>query len=193
MAKKFAQIRPEMWLDDEWRRMTRDGQWLYMLVLTHPERSLAGVLDWRPGRIKEFAAECSITDVMVAASECSEKFFLVFDQDTEEVLVRSFVRHDGLLKQPRMGAAVGNAFGSIGSNKLRAALVFELLRLRKETPDLKAWESSQMKTVLRQNAESAKRMDTDLSWPLGVPLPVQLGVGLEVPGGVDNEMRLTNV
>lgn len=180
---KYAQIRPDMWLDDEWRRMTRDAQWLYMLVLTHPERSLAGVLDWRPGRIKEFSAECTIRDVMLAASECSDKHFLVFDQDTEEVLVRSFVRHDGLLKQPRMGVAVANAFGSIGSNKLRAALVYELTRLRKEFPELSAWEAPQMKTVLRQHSENPKQMDTDLAWPLGVPLPVELGVGLGVHYG----------
>lgn len=180
---KYAQIRPAMWLDDEWRRMTRDGQWLYLLVLTHPERSLAGVLDWRPGRIKEFSAECSIRDVMIAAQECSDKHFLVFDQGTEEVLVRSFVRHDGLLKQPRMGVAVANAFGSIGSNKLRAALVHELARLKKENPELPAWESPQMKTVLRQNSESARQMETELEWPLGVPYPVDLGV----PLGVQNE------
>jgi hypothetical protein len=180
---KYAQIRPEMWLDDEWRDMTPLGQWLYLLVLTHPERSLAGVIDWRPGRIKEFARECSMRDVMVAAQECSDKFFLVFDQGTEEVLVRSFVRWDGLLRQPRMGVAVANAFGSIGSNKLRAALVHELVRLRKQNPELTAWESPQMKTVLRQNAESARDMDTGLDWPLGVPYPVDLGVQL----GVQNE------
>lgn len=180
---KFSQIRQEMWLDDDWRRMTPLAQWLYLLVLTHPERSLAGVLDWRPGRIKEFAAECTIRDVMVAAQECADKHFLVFDQSTEEVLVRSFVRHDGILKQPRMAVAVANAFGSIGSNKLRAALVHELGRLRKELPELGGWESPQMKTVLRQHGESARQMDTALEWPLGVPYPVDLGVGL----GVQNE------
>ncbi|UFS59498.1 hypothetical protein [Subtercola endophyticus] len=184
--KRFSQIRSEMWLDDEWRRMTVAGQHLYLLVLTHPERSLAGLLDWRPGRIKEFAAEWTFTDVMIAAGECSDKFFLVFDQDTEEVLVRSFVRHDGILKQPRMGVAVANAFGSIGSNKLRGVLVHELMKLRSEQPDLTAWDSPQMKTVLRQNPVNAKEIDTELEWPLGVELPVTLGVPLGVPREVAN-------
>lgn len=176
MAKKFAQIRPEMWLDDEWRACTPAAQHLYFLLLTDPERSYCGVVDWKPMRIIQRAAEWTVLELMRAAVELSYKHFLVFDQDTEEVLVRSFMRHDGLLSQPRMAVSVANAFGVIGSNKLRAVVVYELLRLKKENPDLPAWEKPQMKTVLRQTSANAKDMDVDLDLPLGVDLGVSLGL-----------------
>jgi hypothetical protein len=178
MTKKFAQIRPDMWLDDEWRALTKDAQHLYLLLLTDPEMSYCGVVDWRPSRIVQRAAEWTILEMMRAAVELSCSYFLVFDQGTEEVMVRSFMRHDGLLAQPRMAVSVANAFGVVGSNKLRAVIVHELSRLRKETPDLPAWEKPQMKTVLRQTSVDPKTLEVDLDMPLGVDLGVGLGVTL---------------
>lgn len=174
MAKKFAQIRPDMWLDDEWRALTKDAQHLYLLLLTDPEMSYCGVVDWRPTRIIQRAAEWSLLEIMRAAVELSYTHFLVFDQGTEEVMVRSFMRHDGLLSQPRMAVSVANAFGVVGSNKIRAVVVHELSRLRKENPDLPAWEKPQMKTLLRQSSANAKELDVDLDMPLGVHLGVHL-------------------
>lgn len=174
MAKKFAQIRPDIWLDDDWRSLTAGAQHLYFVVLTDPQLSYAGVADWKPGRLSQRAAEWTLLDVMKAAVELSYARFLVFDQDTEEVLVRSYLRHDGLLTQPRMAVSMANAFGSIGSNKLRAVVVHELTRLKKENPDLPAWEKPQLKTVLRQNALNAKEIDPDLEPPLGMDLGVAL-------------------
>lgn len=173
--KKFAQIRPEMWLDDEWRALTKDAQHLYLLLLTDPDRSYCGVVDWRPARIVQRAAEWTLIECMRAAVELSYTHFLVFDQDTEEVMVRSYLRHDGLLLQPRLAISVTNAFGVIGSNKIRAVVVHELTRLRKEQPELAAWDSPQMKTLLRQKSADPKTLDVDLDMPLGVDLGVRLG------------------
>jgi hypothetical protein len=172
---KFAQIRPEMWIDDEWRALTMPAQHLYLLLLTDPERSYVGLVDWKPARIVQRASEWSVLELMRAAVELSVAHFLVFDQDTEEVLVRSFMRHDGLLAQPRMAVSVANAFGMIGSNKIRAVVVHELLRLKKESPDLPGWEKPQMKTVLRQTSANAKDLEVDLDMPLGVDLGLMRG------------------
>ncbi|ARC56015.1 hypothetical protein AS850_02870 [Frondihabitans sp. 762G35] len=174
MPKQYAQIRPEMWFDDDWRSLTAAAQHLYLVMLSDPALSYAGVAPWHPGRIAQRAKEWSTLDVMKAAVELSYSWFLVFDQDTEEVLVRSYIRHDGLLKQPRLAVSIANAFGAIGSNKLRAAVVHELARLRKENPDLPAWEKPQVKTVLRQNAVNPRDMDPDLELPFGVDLGVHL-------------------
>ena len=172
---KFAQIRPEMWIDDEWRALTMPAQHLYLLLLTDPDRSYVGLVDWKPTRIIQRASEWTLLELMRSAVELSYAHFLVFDQETEEVLVRSFIRHDGLLSQPRMAVSVANAFGVIGSNKIRAVVVHELARLKKENPDLPAWEKPQMKTVLRQKSANAKELDVDLDFPLGVDLGVGLG------------------
>lgn len=187
MARKFAQIRPEMWLDDGWRDLTAGAQHLYLMVLTDPDLSHCGVTDWRPQRLVPRAKEWSMKELYIAAQELSDKLFLVFDEDTEEVMVRSFLRHDGLLKQPRMAVSATIAFGKIGSNKIRAAVVWELGRLKKENPDLGAWNAAQMKTVLRQNSVNPRDMVTDLTVPLGIgldlTLPIDLPIGLGVGYG----------
>jgi hypothetical protein len=130
MARRYAQVRPDMWLDDDWRALTAPAQHLYLVILTDPGLSYAGVAEWKPGRLRQRAQEWNATDLLVAAQECSGRHFLIFDDETEEVAVRSFLRHDGLMKQPRMAVSMASAFGQIGSNKIRAAIVFELSRLR---------------------------------------------------------------
>ena len=182
MAKKFAQVRPDIWIDDDWRNLTKDAQHLYFLLLTDPELSYCGVADWKPNRLLPRAREWTMLELMRAAVELSDAYFLVFDTSTEEVLVRSYMRHDGLLNQPRMAVAVAKAFGTIGSNKIRAAVVWELQRAKREDPDLQGWEKPQMMTVLRQTGVNPREMVTEVELPLGISLdmllPNRLGVGL---------------
>lgn len=175
MARDYAQIRQDMWLDDDWRGLTVGAQHLYMLLLSDPKLSYAGVTDFRPGAIRQRAAEWSLLSVMTAAVELSYAYFLVFDQETEEVFIRSYLRHDSLMKNPRMAVSMAKDFGAIGSNKIRAALVHEVTRLKRENPDWGAWEKPQVKTLLRQNAVSAREMEVDLDMPLGVGLPITVG------------------
>lgn len=143
-------------------------------MLTDPQLSYAGVTDWKAARIAQRASEWSVPVIMRAAVELSYARFLVFDQDTEEVLGRSYMRHDGLLAQPRMAVSVAKAFSVIGSNRLRAVVVHELLRFKRENPSLEGWEKPQMKTVLRQSAVDPKTLDPDLDMPQGSDFGVYL-------------------
>jgi hypothetical protein len=181
MAREFARIHTAIWNDDDFRALSWRAQHLYFVLDTDPELSYAGVTDWRPGRIAARAADWSIGDLYFAAQELAYAYFIVIDQDTEEVLVRSFLRHDGLLKQPRMAVSVTKSFGSIGSNKIRGVIVHELRRLRKsdEYADVAAWSDQRMKDVLKQRAINAKEdLDLDLDIPEGVVLPLDLPIGL---------------
>jgi hypothetical protein len=56
------------------------------------------------------------------------------------------------------------AYAAIASNKIRAVVVFEVQRFRKENPDLPCWEKPQMKTLLKQPATPATETVTDLEW-----------------------------
>lgn len=184
MARDYAQIRQDMWSDDRWRGLTPMAQWLYMLLLSDPRLSYAGVTDWHPGKLSQRAKECTARDVLIAAAELSDDHFLVIDEDTEEVMIRSYLRHDPLMRNPRLAVTMAKDFGVVGSNKIRAAIVWELQRLKRSEPDLPAWEKPQVKTVLKQNAVNPREMVTDLpvgaATYFGVGLPDGLGVGLGV-------------
>lgn len=139
MAREFAQVRLAMWSDDDVRALSPAAQHLYFVLLTAPSLSHCGVADWRPNRIAALAAGWTVEAVRRAAAELIEKFFIVVDEATEEVLVRSFVRHDGLMKQPRMATAMSTAHAAVASSTLRGVIVHELIRLRREQPDLNGW------------------------------------------------------
>lgn len=140
MARKFGQIDVNIWNDDDFLDLTFPAQWLYLHLATREQLSYAGVMDWRPKHIAPKANGLTIGTILDAADELAEHRYLVIDDDTEEVLVRSFVRNDGMLKQRNMGAAVAKAHGAVGSRILQGVIVHELNRLRTEEPTLAGWE-----------------------------------------------------
>lgn len=182
MARDYAQVRHDMWSDDKWRALTVPAQHLYLLLLSDPRLSYCGVTDWHPGKIANRAKECTGKDIVIAAAELADTWFVVIDEESEEVCIRSYLKHDPVLKNPRLAVTMAKDFGVVGSNKIRAAIVWELQRLKKAEPDLPAWEKPQVKTVLKQNAVNPREMVTDL--PLGAA--TYLGVGLGVQLGAGN-------
>lgn len=167
MAREKASINIDIWSDDDFRDLTDAAQSLYFKLTTHPKLDYCGVTEFHPGRLAAMSREMTADDVMIAAQELSGQYFIVVDQGTDEVLVRSFVRWDGLLKQPRLAVSAAKAYGAIASNKIRAVVVHELARYRRENPDLGAWEKPQIKTVLRQNSVPVRETVTDLEWSFG--------------------------
>ena len=175
MARERATINIDIWSDDDFRDLTAAAQSLYFKLTSHPKLDYCGCVEFHPGRLAAMSREMSVGDVMIAAQELSDKFFIVVDQTTDEALVRSFLRHDGLMKQPRLAVSAAKAFGSIASPKIRAVVVHELNRLRKKEPDLAAWEKPQVRTVLKQNAVAVRETKTDLHWDFPGFLPFSTG------------------
>lgn len=154
MARDHARVRLDIWSDDDWRSLTSGAQWLYMHLLSSPRLSFAGVTDWRPPHISAHTAELSAFDVEWFAGELEEGLFIVVDRRSEEVLIRSFVKHDGLMSSPNMAKALLKAHADMGSSALRSVVVHELRRLRKARPDLKGWPYVENLLVKRSLAPS---------------------------------------
>jgi len=149
MARDRANINTNIWTDQDWRDLTRDEQWLYTLLMTHPSLTYAGVADWRTARLSAMAASTSKEDIERAAKGLQEARFVFVDDDTEEILVRSFLRHDGLLKQPKLSISMVNAFGSVASKPIRQVIVHELRRLNGEYPEWGAFSQEKVQALLK--------------------------------------------
>lgn len=167
MTREHAQIRVDMWGDDDFRALTPAAQHLYMTLLTDPTLTYAGSADWRPARMAAKASGWTAADVNAAAAELARELFVVVDESTEEILVRSFVKHDGLMKNPRMAVAMLNAYAGIASQALRGVVIFELAKLRRNQPTLKSWGHD----ISRERLHGALTRDsTDPStYPTGFP------------------------
>ncbi len=162
MAREFGQLRHDLWLDDDWLDLTAPAQWLYMTLLGDGNLTYAGVTTWHAGKIAARAKEWSAKAVVIAAAELADARFVVIDEDTEEVAIRAYLRKDPLMKNPRLAVSMAKAYQGIASRKIRAVVVWELQRLKREQPDLGAWEKPEVKTILRQNAVNPREVVTDL-------------------------------
>lgn len=172
MARERATINVDIWSDDDFRNLTAPAQSLYFKLTSHPKLDYCGCVEFHPGRLAAMSKEQTASDVIIAAQELSDTYFCVFDQSTDEVLVRSFLRHDGLLKQPRLAVSAAKAYGAIASNKIRAVVVNELQRYKRENPDLPAWDKPQLMTVLKQTSVPVRQTKTDLDWDFPGFLPL---------------------
>ena len=140
MARKYAQIQTDIWTNDDILDLTMTEQWLYLHLVTHGKLNYCGAMDWRPKRIPPMAHGLTLGEIKDATEVLQAKRYIIIDEDTEEVLVRSFIRNDGLLKQRNMGGAVASAYKDVGSRELRGVIIHELRRLHTENPEWKSWE-----------------------------------------------------
>lgn len=157
MPREHAVIHVKVWNKDHWRALPREAQHLYFVLLTDPKLSYCGVADWRPGRIAARADRWTAGEVIDAAQILQERGLIVIDEDTEEVLIVSFIRNDGLgegglMGQPKMAVSMANAYGVVASNVIRGVIVHELHRWQAERPELPGWKPQQVISVMTNNA-----------------------------------------
>lgn len=135
MARDYAVIRNDIWNDDHWRKLTTRAQHLYLQLLTSSTLNYAGVADWRSARLAALSSDATRATVEDSADELARELFIVIDEETEEVLVRSFLKHDGLLHKPNVTKAMVSAFADVASARLRGVIVHELTRLHAKHPE----------------------------------------------------------
>lgn len=149
MARDRANINTNIHTDQDWRDLTIAEQHLYWLLSTHPDLNYVGVVDWRTARLSAMAADATREGIQATAEALQEKRFVFIDEDTEEILVRSFMRHDGLLKQPKLSISMVNAYGSVASKYIREVVTFELQRLFAEFPEWAAFRQEKVMALVK--------------------------------------------
>ncbi|WP_064442602.1 hypothetical protein [Hoyosella altamirensis] len=134
MPRDHGRILCSIWSDADFRRLTADAQRLYMLILSQKTINNAGVI---PLMVSKWAKGCehtTVEDVQRALDELHDRRFVLCDEDTEEAFVRSFIRGDGILKQPNVLKNALKCVRSIDSLVLRREAAVELRRIgRKDT------------------------------------------------------------
>lgn len=129
MARTYAQIQVAIWQDDDFRALPPEAQHLYFLLLTSPKLNLAGVADWRPNRVATLARYWDEPNVRKAAEILEHANYILVDPRTEEVVVRTFIKHDGILRNPKTAAGMVAAWGNTYSHEIRRCIANEVSRL----------------------------------------------------------------
>lgn len=149
MAREIANVQTSLWGNPEWKGLGVIEQWLYLHLMSHPTLSYAGVADWVPKRLAASSSGLTVDRVVTAAIRLQDARFVYIAEATDEILIRSFLRHDGLLKQPKLSVSMVNAFSAIASLEIQKIVVNELQRLAVEFPHWKAFESEKVQVILK--------------------------------------------
>lgn len=160
MARDHARVNVTIWGDPNFRRLPPAAQHLYLLLWTSPELTYAGTHDWRPARLTGRAEGWTRADVEAAADCLAARHFLVIDNDVEEVLIRSWIRWDGLMKQPRMAISCTTAYAAAASDTLKAVIVHQLHAEKERQPDLTCWADPRVQEVLTHPSIDPKTLPT---------------------------------
>ncbi|WP_333674503.1 hypothetical protein [Glutamicibacter sp.] len=169
MAREQANIGTSLWGDRDWRELPQSAKYLYLLLLSHPSITYAGVVDWRPARLSMFSPDTTRESISRDAEVLQKARFIFVDEESEEVVIRSYLRHDGILKQPKLSVSMANAYATISSKKIQDIIAYELHRLVVEHPEWAAWKSPKVVSILKNEGQDINAFT--LSGAQALPLP----------------------
>ena len=129
MPRTHGRVMATIWNDPEFVALEAGPQRLYMFLLSQPDLSHAGLVPMRIRRWAKKVADYNAGRVEDDLATLEGARFVVTDDDTEEVLIRTFVRNDGVYKQPKVMLRMREDAKQIESPALRAAFRIELDRL----------------------------------------------------------------
>lgn len=129
MARSHARIYTSIWDDADFLALTGDAQRCYLMLLSQPNLNHAGVMATTIRRWTLLRSDETEDGLRAALSELSATRFVLIDERTEELLIRTLIRNDGVWKQPKVLAVALGEAASVRSATLRACVVEELARI----------------------------------------------------------------
>lgn len=142
----------DLWGEDSFLDLTPPAQHLFFVLKTNPQLSYCGAGEWHPGRIAARSRGWTADEVVLAAVELthSPDIYLIVDEDCEEYLLRSWIKHDGLWKQPNMTVSMANDRAALASRTLRGIVVHEVRKIAAANPGVSSWERDSVRKLLAQ-------------------------------------------
>lgn len=126
MARTYANIDAGIWLDPEFCGLSAGAQRTYFMLITQTNIAACGSLALT---LRRWSKTCAEKELEVWLAELSDARFVLIDEDTEELLVRTFVKWDGGHRHPTRVKAVIATARAIASPELRETAAVELGKL----------------------------------------------------------------
>lgn len=130
MARREARLLVSIWEDPDFLALTPMTQRLYMFLISQPDLAHDGVLALRERRWSRKAAGLTPAQISESLDELAAARFVVVDEDTEELVVRSFIRGDKVYRQPNVLHAAADHLATVSSPVIRATVRAELVRIQ---------------------------------------------------------------
>jgi hypothetical protein len=121
MARHFGKMLCTLWSDEDFLALSADAKVLFSAFFSQPDITPAGILPWTERRWRRWLngdaerASAAFDELVVAR-------YVIADEDTSEVWLRSFITHDGRLSNMKLAASVTIAVSQIRSTAIARAL-----------------------------------------------------------------------
>lgn len=172
MAGSFAKVYNKIWADPDFRSLSRDLQWLFFMLISQPDLNFAGVTTCSPKRLVGCADDFTLDQLNEGLRALQARRYVVFDEEHDEILVRSFIRHDGAWKTPNVLLSIVRDVDTVRSVRIRAVLVQEFERL-----DVGALAGKKADEMRAQLATVTATLRTGLPEPIPEPFPQGMAEG----------------
>lgn len=194
MPREYGKAWFSMFTDEHFTAQPNIDKFLYMTLLGQPSLNYAGVTPinlkrWRKA-IREGDRLPTDLETKAALIRLERNDYVFTDDDTGEVLVRSFMRRDEVGKQPNVLVSGLRAAAQLESPKLAAVLRAELARLALPTVNGESQKAAQLRKELPRLFDEAvahlESLSEGLSKPFADPFaedfPEGFGEGFPRPG-----------
>lgn len=120
MARTHGKIKIEVWdSGSDYRSLSVDAQWAYQMLVSQPGMTMCGVLLYAPKRWAKLACDLGLGRLEAAINVLEQGWYVIVDRDTDELLVRTFIRHDEPWKLSNLVKAARRQFREIDSQVIR--------------------------------------------------------------------------
>lgn len=151
-GRNEARVFSSIWNDEAFLALSPSEQRMYFFLLSQRDLSFCGVLGLRMRRWARSAKGLTAAQVEEDLEGLAQPFqqgfsdgssgepgrpLIVVDEDTEEVFIRSLIRHDGIWKIPNLLKSAREAATLVESRTILAELLEELRRIPVEESESK--------------------------------------------------------
>jgi hypothetical protein len=169
MARSHGRLLARIWADSEFLSLSCAAQRAYMLLLSQANLTHAGTIPLTVRRWASKANDTSEQDMIQSLRELEAKRFIAVDGITEELLVRTLIRNDGVFKQPKVFKSAKNDAETISSRKLRRVLVKELKGLPIDNAEVKGDCEALIEALTDPDPEPPERVTDTPSFASPIP------------------------
>lgn len=151
MARSYGKLWTSIWGTD-FVDLDRNLQHAYMTLCAQPRLSMVGLLDYMPNRLARCSKDWTVDDVESDMKGLEAENYIVLDRDTNELLIRSFIRSDQILMSPNLVKGAMSEYAEVMSQKLQDTIDDELRRAFADGPDMVGWKTlKEVNPVLFRN------------------------------------------
>jgi len=125
VARRYAPLLCAIWDDPDFQNLSERAQRCYVLLISQRKLTMVGVLPFTPRSWSRGCKDTNTQDILDAIADLTRSRFVIVDDNTEELLVRTMVKHDPP-RGPKSITAMWRSLEMVESPALRAAIVREI-------------------------------------------------------------------